>query len=263
MEPCEGIVVPKKLFVAWQDPASRRWFPVGLLTQQNDGFCFRYIQGVLEAKNLSNFQGLQSFPDLQRAYYSGALFPVFQNRVLSVGRPEYNDFVRWLNLPEDTLDPVAILARTGGKKETDTLEVFPCPEPTDGDNFSIQFFGHGIRHINGAPEKVRELQSGEELLIVHESTNKFDSLALRLDRDTQAIAYCPRYLNPDIHKLRKLEDVRATVERVNQEPVPIQFRLLCRIEARWPQGFEPFDYPEYKPIVEEPITKSTSFAATR
>ncbi len=48
-------------------------------------------------------------------------------------RPDYKSYIQWLNIfqPEDE-EPMVILARSGGHKATDTLEVFPCPEPING-----------------------------------------------------------------------------------------------------------------------------------
>jgi hypothetical protein len=253
--------VSKKLFVAWQDSASRRWFPIGVLSSDDSGYAFEYTQGVLEAEKESKFAGLQSFPDLSVKYKSKSLFPVFQNRVLAAGRPEYGDFIEWLHLSEDP-NPVAILARTGGRRETDMLEVFPCPQETTDEKYVVQFFAHGIRHVEGANEKVQTLNVGDRLILVHDDQNKFDSLALRLESDNTAVGYCPRYVNRDFHALLKTAEAVVSVEFINPEPVPIQFRLLCQFSCSWPKGFVAFDYSEYKPIgTQEILNAPQSLAA--
>jgi hypothetical protein len=209
-----------------------------------------YTQGALTARQVSNFAGLQSLPSLHNVYRSKSLFPVFRNRVLSANRPEYASFLNWLNLPEKLDDPVAILSLTGGKKETDTLEIFPKPRPDADGNCSVRFFVHGIRHIEGAEAEVQKLIAGDRLLLVPEPENKYDKLALRLEKSGHVLGYCPRYLNADFNRLLELtpDSCVVRVERVNPHPIPIQFRLLCHFSAAWPAGFEPFAYDEYKPL---------------
>lgn len=238
------------LYVAWQDPAQRRWYPIGILSDADGIYSFRYTQGALEARLYSNFNGLQSFPDLDSIYESTTLFPVFRSRLLSSNRPEYEQFLHWLDLPERDNDPIAILARSGGKRETDKLEVFPRPKQSINGTYSMHFFVHGIRHISGAEEKVHELSCGDRLVLIPEPENKFDQLALRLEKDGTAIGYCPRYVNSDFGKLLATgpEKCVVRVQRVNLEPVPIQFRLLCKFETPWDSCFKPFDEPAYNPI---------------
>ena len=38
--------------------------------------------------------------DLHGVYESAVLFPLFANRLLSKTRPEYRDFLAWLDVPE-------------------------------------------------------------------------------------------------------------------------------------------------------------------
>lgn len=44
----------------------------------------------------------------------------------------------------------------------------------------------------------------------------------------------------------------ATVERVHPPPAPIQFRLLCRIDAPWPADFDPCGGELFAPRVAAP-----------
>lgn len=115
------------LFLAWQDPLSRTWFPVGKLTQAEGLYHFTYLQGALEASKKAGFSPIPAFPDFYLSYRSAALFPLFANRLLRRSRPEYSDFVQWLNLPEHTDDPIALLARSGGQRKTDYSASIPHP----------------------------------------------------------------------------------------------------------------------------------------
>ena len=46
----------KKLFLAWQNPETRCWFPIGVLTFDGEYYDFRYSKGVKKAKVQSEFQ---------------------------------------------------------------------------------------------------------------------------------------------------------------------------------------------------------------
>jgi hypothetical protein len=248
------------LFLAWQDPAGRTWYPIGRLVSDDGRYTFSYTAGAREALKTGRFQTILPFPDLHSVYESNELFPLFQNRLLPKSRPEYKDVLEWLSVPESEDDPVLILARSGGQRATDTFEVFPCPEPTDHGSYENHFLLHGLRHMTPeAAERALSLQPGESLLVMRDFQNSNDELALALRTaeqypgDVHIVGYCPRYLRSDILTLMAPgigeNSPRVTVVRVNPPPAPIQYRVLCRVEMRWGAGFEPFSGPEFQPIV--------------
>ena len=255
----------KTLFLAWQDPNSRTWFPVGKLTREGGMYYFSYLQGAIEAKEQANFHPLWSFPSLYDRYSSKELFPIFTNRLLRPSRPDYKDFVQWLNIPEQHDDPIALLARSGGRRKTDSFEVFPCPERDDQGNYHIHFFAHGLRHFpEQTQQSVQSLKPGTPLLLMHDIQNRFDSFALILrTEDLSSVGYCPHYLTQDFFKLiRELPHlVKVTVERVNQPPTPLQFRLLCNLTAAWQEDFQPFSSPIYQPLAKEEFGAAEEFGA--
>jgi hypothetical protein len=247
----------KTLFLAWQDPDRRRWYPVGRLSSTDGLYAFAYTKGAEQAAREAGFQPLASFPELLTVYVSEQLFPLFTNRLVPPGRPEYGDYLKWLSVPSSERDPVAILARSGGRRVTDTLEVFPRPERNDRGEYEVHFLLHGLNHM--PPESVERaslLKRGEQLLVMRDFQNPHDSEALALrtaetfERDMYLLGYCPRYLRGDIIKLMNWRlSPRIVVERVNLSPAPAQFRVLCRALMTWPDGFEPFGDPEYTPLV--------------
>jgi hypothetical protein len=205
------------------------------------------------------FKPLPSFPDLSKVYTSQKLFPLFSNRVMPRSRPDYPEFVEWLNIPKHEDDPIALLARSGGKRVTDKFEVFPCPEPDENGRYHIHFFAHGLRHI-GKPtiERINGLQVGELLYLSHDSQNPDDSSALLLcTKDHWIVGYCPRYLGGDILKIisQDQELVRVEVDRLNQPPTPRQFRLLCKMTTDW-GDFRPFSSQMYQPVSSEVLAAS-------
>lgn len=243
------------LFLAWQDPSSRAWFPIGRLTFDGKQYQFVYTRGAQDAQDKSGFQPLNSFPKLEREYTSVELFPLFSNRLMRSSRPDYKEYVKWLHIPSHQDDPIAILSRSGGRKATDTFEIFPCPEPDENGRYHIHFFSHGLRHLpKCSVDRISELQPNEQLYLANEFQNPHDSRALLLcTKDHHILGYCPRYLVADALKIlrEKPEIVDVHVERVNLAPTPLQFRLLCNMTAELPQEFRLFSGREYEPIAPE------------
>ena len=264
-------------YLAWQDPEERRWFPIGRLDRYppsspnapatGDGaprrsssdtqFVFTYTEGALDAQREGRFSPLRAFPELRAEYTSPEMFPLFANRMLSESRPEYERFVEWTTVQQSENDPLALLARSGGERATDTLEVFPQPEKDAQGNYCVHFFAHGLRHRgDDAIERAKSLKPGESLLLMHDFQNPVDPRAIALRtaeqerQDTHLMGYLPRYLLDDVRRLidEDEEVARVQVERVNQPPAPVHFRILCRLEMRWPSHFQPFDTPAYKPL---------------
>jgi hypothetical protein len=250
----------KTLFLAWQDPYSRAWFPIGKLTYDGRLYHFVYLQGAIDAREKANFQPIISFPQFDRYYGSLELFPLFNNRLLRSSRPDYPAFIQWLNLPQDALDPIAILSRTGGRRETDTFEVFPCPELDDNGNYRIHFFAHGLRHLPlAAQQHLYQIRSGEALSLMHDAQNEYDSRALLLrTASLHLVGYCPRYLGPDFFELviNTPSQVNVAIERINPSPTPLQFRVLCSLTAKWAENFHPFSHPAYVPLTKLPASAS-------
>ncbi len=250
------------LFLAWQDPTSRAWFPIGKLTHDGQRYHFCYIQGALQAQTAANFQPLFAFPDFHQSYTSIELFPPFANRLLRRSRPEYPDFIQWLNLAPEAngslqteIDPITLLARSGGKRATDHFEVFPLPERNEAGEYQIYFFAHGLSHYpSTAQQRASECTVGEELLLVQDLQNQSDSRALMLrTEDRHIVGFCPRYLVPDLFELvyEFPREVRVVVEKMNPAPTPLQYRLLCKLTAKWQPNFHPFAGFEYQSLVKE------------
>jgi HIRAN domain len=242
----------KTLFLSWRDPITDAWFPIGKLTHDGRLYHFVYIQGAIEAHQKADFQPIISFPDFYLTYGSPELFPLFNNRLLRSSRPDYPDFIQWLNLPKDKNDPIAILSRSGGKRETDTFEVFPSPELSYDGNYHIHFFVHGQRHLPiETQQHLYQLRPGQPLSLLHDAQNPYDSRALLIRTDDlHLVGYCPRYLTQDFFELviNNPDQVKTTIERINPPPTPVQFRFLCSLTAKWNSDFQPFSAPIYTPI---------------
>ena len=240
----------KALFIGWFDENTRRWAPVGRLTRENGIYRFVYTRGAEEIPNFRPFGRMQ---DLHKVYQSDELFPIFKNRVLAKNRPEYKDYLKWLGLSEARYDELEELARTGGLRATDSLEIFPCPEPTSGKTYEVYFFCRGLRHQHRENQlRARELAKGEQLFLMQDLQNPHDGMALlmRTDDPVTLVGYVPRYYAAEFTQLIKTngpEKVKVVVERVNLD-APEQYRVLCKLTSPWPVNFSPCDKKQFETL---------------
>jgi len=243
------------LFVAWQDPVTSSYHPVGRLANGNESegsqYEFVYTHGAKEAEK-HGFRTFLGFNEFDRVYKSLTLFPFFANRIMSRSRPDFAAHISWLGLTDATANEMTTLARSGGVRATDSLELFQLPTPVLGSgHFESLFMVHRVRHLGPIEQKrILTLQPGEQLSHEHEETNPVDTNAMRLcTEDDVHVGYMPRYLSKDAcHLLYNCESFEVFVEKVNPSPAPVQQRLLCRLVSCWPADFKPCAEPTFQPI---------------
>ena len=245
------------LYVAWRagDADRGRWGPVGRLEHGAAGYRFLYTRG---ARMLPGFTPFPEMPDLDAVYESKELFPLFANRILARSRREYDAYLRWGDFdPDNPPDPIAVLGVTEGRRATDALELFPCPVGDMEGTYVNKFFLHGVRWMSPqAVARIDALVRDEPLGIMLDIQNPDDADAVAVRtcdvRDRFMIGYVPRYLARDVKRLCfecDPEVIELSVQRVNPD-APLQQRVLCRMEACWPEGFRPCSDEEYQPLVE-------------
>ena len=72
-----------KLYVAWQDPETRRWSAVGRLSREGNAYVFVYTKGAELSPSFTPFPRMAHFDVV---YSSDTLFPLFANRLLTKSR---------------------------------------------------------------------------------------------------------------------------------------------------------------------------------
>jgi hypothetical protein len=240
----------QRLYVSWRAPEGSI-HPIGLLIRRCDGDGEQFVFSYLKlAEQLHGFRPLPGLPDLYERYESPALFPVFANRVMPRSRPDFDQLAQRVDLSGDT-DPFEVMARSGGLRQTDRVEVFSPPVHTHDDRSSCLFFARGIRHLPGAAAVVDELAAGDELVLAADPENQFNPRALLLlVVDGRAAGYVPDYLVEHIHELTHLNRAEPliTVEHVNDAATAPHLRLLCRLDAPWPTGYEAFSDARFRPL---------------
>lgn len=221
------------VYVAWQAPDTRDWHVVGNLQERNSGYVFKYTKGALKSTKFTKFSGMT---DVRETYVSEELFPLFKNRLLSPRRPEYPSFIKWLGFEEDSVNPIDILARSGGLRSTDQLQIFKKIEVDSEGKFEHFFFLHGLGYLNSmANDRVSELKPGQILRLCLDLQNEYDgdAVVVRADKPAEIVGYCPRYLSNDIKKmlLNDSKSITLTVEKISDD-APHNYRLLCKLSGK-------------------------------
>jgi len=240
------------LYVGWQDDESRRWYPVGKLEVDENGFEFVYLEGARQARTDANFPGVAEFGDFDRVYRSEELFSFFRNRVKSKNRPDAEDEKRRLGFPnpEENLRAFDILSRSYGKRVTDRFEVYPPPRVGNGE-ISLVFFTRGLRH---ADEEIQQhwLSDAEPVTPIRlqaDVHNDYDEFAQYvLDADGWNMGYLPWYYTESFAELVDAGvDYSITVKQRNRQPAYPQHWFLLHFRADRPADWEFPMSPLYDP----------------
>lgn len=224
----------KTLYVAWRNPHKRSWYVVGQLSEEAGVYTFQYTQGAKTAHQFDPFIGMD---DLTRRYRSRQLFPVFQNRVLSEKRAEYPQFIRWLGLDEEQAKhPLNMLARSGGRRVTDHLQMFAMPQFDAQGRFELYFFLHGLAYRGEEVlKRARGMQMGDRLTLRAEEENLHDkqALAIYAEQPEQCLGYCPRFLTDLMGAALQspLEPLRVEVAQISED-APLNYFLMCKASGR-------------------------------
>ncbi|MEW8073597.1 MAG: HIRAN domain-containing protein [Candidatus Thiodiazotropha endolucinida] len=235
----------KALYIAWQDPENRRWHTVGRLSREHGHYQFMYTKG---AQKSPRFNYLGRMQDKEKVYHSDSLFPLFANRVLDASRPEYPDYLSWMGINGE-VNEMELLARSGGRRGTDKLCVYPEVEVNDQGEIVLYFFSHGLRYLNEVElTAISNLRMGDHLQLTPDGTNQYDRYALLLETEEPVrVGYCPRYLSQDMSMIRQKVPICLTVEKINPK-APLQFRLLCKAVFIPPKGFALYATDEHQPL---------------
>ena len=231
------------LYLAWQHPGSRRWFPIGRLVRYEEGqenvFEFAYVHGAREAEKEAEFRPLPEFPSLDRLYSAPRLFPTFRNRCMNTSRADRAAYLEQLGLGVNGRDALAELSVSGGRSRTDSLQVFPAIEPGSAGRFRTKTPLHGLRYANPrSHESVQKLQEGDELGVALELDNPVTTFGFLVHtRDYCTLGWLPRYLAEVLLACcawNKL-DPKVSVARVNRR-APLTRRVLLEVGGQWPTG---------------------------
>jgi hypothetical protein len=243
--------VARRLLVTWQHPESRLISPVGLLDFDGHSYRFRYIESALTVAGFRPFLGLR---DLKGDYRSTDLFPLFDTRVMSPRRPDYGTYLGRLGLSADA-SPMEILARSEGRREADTVQLFPVPEVAEDGRTSCQFLVHGVRYVlrddPDAVDRFDSLRVGQPLHLVPEPQNPVNARALLTTTTGDSrgrLGWAPNLLLDYLHAVRANGGAEVSIAHINGPEAPLHLRLAARVSGVLPPGYRPFCGPGWEPL---------------
>jgi hypothetical protein len=137
-----------------------------------------------------------------------------------------------LGLPADSLDPIAFVARSGGYRETDSLDIFPEVQPDVDGSYRFYFLLRKLYLVDEAV--VNDLIEGDVIdpqdwWAIHQSTG-------------QKIGILPGYIRALAASDR--QQVEIKIQQINYSTI-LQSRLLCSLTCR---KFIPFSGTEYQTL---------------
>lgn len=257
------------IYLAWQQPASQRWFPVGRLMRYRDegeSFEFAYLRGAKDAQEVAGFKEIPEFPCLARRYRASELFPTFRHRIMNTSRRDRARYLHELGLDENRCDPLTELSTSGGRSRTDGFEIFPDMEPDPDGRFHTQLTVHGLRHMNTpALEAVQALRPDDALGIALELDNPATGIGLLVrTHDYHILGWLPTYITEMIRQCGDWTtlDANVTVAQANHH-APLSHRLRVNFSGRLPSGVHPMrDLPQYQLITEPDMSAGTRGGAS-
>lgn len=235
---------PTRLLVSRQDPDSRRYSPVGFLSEGEDQrFRFDYLRAAVE---VPGFRPLPGLSRVEKIYVSDRLFPLFAERIMSSRRPDREVALGALGLGLDAA-PFEVLARGGGRRVGDTIELTPAPEPDDSGVLTMPFLVHGIRYVDAAAaEAIGHLTPGAELRLVPEPDNEVNVKALIVaDGSGRKLGYVP---DPLLSVIEPLVEQHLEVARVNPSSLGFHLRLLVVAHGRLAPDAHAFSGPQWETV---------------
>jgi hypothetical protein len=230
------------LFLGWQDYQSDLWLPVAKMTWAQDlsQYCLRYTKGMEFAIAVSPIEKSSFITHPDRLYQSH----VTENESLKfksrmpLSRTKYvPQQQQWLGLPEDPIDPIAYVSRSGGRRYQDSYDVFPELQPDSQGNYHFHFLPLDISKLEpDCYEYLLQLAPGHRLEVTDG----------RLDDGRFQLGRLPGYL---LEMARTCpQAIQLEVARVN--PKAPQFHsLLCHATVNG-SLLTPFANPEYQTYTE-------------
>lgn len=249
----------RRLAVTWQHPLTRRYQPVGFLDQTRHDFRFAYLAS---ARTVLGPRPLLGFNDYSRVYEAENLFPLFATRLMDPSRPERPRLLEALSL-DALAGPLELLARSGGRRTGDSIEL--VPEPTVGPDgvTDCLFLVHGVRYLPQGDEALSQLRRGDRLVLMDDAENPANPLAIIVaDQASAPLGWVPDPLVEYARHVRSCGDASLRVERANGPEFGHHLRLLVHLQGTVERGYRPFAGPQWR-LATDPDTALACAGAPR
>jgi hypothetical protein len=216
---------------------------VGFLSVSDGRYRFAYLRRF--ADDPAN-RPIPGFPHFDRRYESDDLFPIFAERIMSPRRPDRPIVLGALGLALEA-EPFEVLARSGGRRVGDTIELVPVPDPQPDGFTAVDYFVHGVRHMEAAAQRrIDALGVGDPLRLERDPQNPMNARAVNvMDGVEFHLGYVP---DPLLDLIDPIGEPQTEVLRTNAADLGFHFRLLVRTSGTLRPGAAPFEGPEWETV---------------
>lgn len=215
-----------RLLVIWGEPTAGNRQVIGHLHRSGGEFRFWYEDDLARAQ-ARGFQMLPEFRVHRRAddsYTGRYLFALFAERIPAPTRRDFTEMmVAWgVDHPDDQFE---VLARSGGIRATDRLELAEYRAVDDTLSQPLEFRIAGRRYIDDAAP----LAVGDAVSLRREPDNTADPAAVIVDRMGRRAGYVPRQYT-QLLGLWVDRGVRLDGQVIRELPLPADAgKLVVRI----------------------------------
>lgn len=238
-----------ELLVLWQHPETLAILAIGRFGYDGETYTFNYTRQAAE------IQGLRTLPelrDLHRTFRSTRMPLVFEQRVMSPRRPDFDDYLDRIGLRPENATPWEQIVHSGGARVGDTLQFMHMPGVRDG-RARARFFANGVRHVPEQPrdlggrvtEVTRDSQEaalsalnpGDIVDILPEHGNPIDEYACLIVAGGTPIGWVPMAISRDVRRLMGTGTLTGRVLRIAPPGSPAHTRLVVDLDVAAPEGF--------------------------
>lgn len=207
-----------RLLVIWGEPSAGNRQVIGHLARVGGELRFWYERDLSDAIS-RGFRLLPEFPEHRveaEPYVERYLFPLFAERIPALTRHDAKAMMRaWgVEHPDDQFE---VLAKSGGIRATDRLELAEYRADDDDLTDSLEFRIAGRRYIPA--DDLAPLEVGCSVSLRPDPTNPKDPQAVIVDRYGKRAGYAPRQYTTLFGRLLKA-GARLEGEAVRQLLVP-------------------------------------------
>jgi len=211
MRKLEHIVEPESLLLLWQDPVGRNRYPVGQLTKENSGVCFRYLPGAdLDVAKEKGFKGYLACPHFDSEYRLGVM-ESFMTRLPPRNREDFDKFLDYWHIDsklKDSISDFALLAYADGALPRDGFRFIPVFSALEHLEFIVEVAGHRYQG--------NECAIGEAVRFVAEPDNPHDpDVVMVWSQDGRKLGYVMRGLNRQFAEWLKSGQLQGEIVRIN------------------------------------------------
>lgn len=110
-----------RFWLKWLNPRTGEKYKIGMLTKENDMYCFEFEKEGLKKAEEAGFKRILEFPIVDKKYCSKQLFHTFAQRIPQEHRRDTQEILKKFGM--DRYDELELLRRTKGELLTDHLSV--------------------------------------------------------------------------------------------------------------------------------------------